>query len=89
MNNSLPGQAECGVFCVCAQINRRIGSLLSNKTSDVKPFMSLIQFLLSSVGVLPRGKTENLHINFDFIQAHFWKKTADPPEYCEYHICEC
>lgn len=76
MNNSLPGQAECGVFCVCAQINRRIGSQLSNKTSDVKPFMSLIQFLLSSVGVLPRGKTENLHINFDFIQAHFWKKNS-------------
>lgn len=54
-----------GWFCVsvyvCAQLNSRIGSLLSNKTSNVKPFMSPIQLLLSSVGVLPMGKTEPSH----------------------------
>jgi len=75
MDNLLPGQAERGVFCVRGQISCRIGSLLSNKPGDVKPFVRLIQFLLSSVGVLPRGKTENLRIDFDFIQAHFWKNS--------------
>lgn len=66
MNNSLPGQAECGALCVCAQINPSLASLLSNQL-----FRSLLQPSPSSVGILPGGKAENLRSAFDFIQAAF------------------
>lgn len=64
-----------GWVCVCAQINPSLASLLSNQL-----FRTLLQSLLSSVGILPGGKTENLRlalISFELISE---KHPADPPD---------
>lgn len=75
MNNSLPGQADCGIGCVCAQINPSLASLLSNQL-----FRTLLQSLLSSVGILPGGKTENLHLALISFELILEKHPADPSD---------
>lgn len=68
MNNSVPGQAECGVLCVCVC------------TDKSQPWIPAFKSALQEFGLVLAelsgnsawgGKTQNPRIAFDFIQADF------------------